>query len=46
MATIYCLDINTLTLKWFEDVTDRSYSIEEHITVRHQNRYAEEHRWR
>lgn len=40
MATIYCLDINTLTLKWFEDVTDRNYAIEDHISIKHRHRWG------
>lgn len=36
MATIYCLDIETKNLKWFANVTDREYVIEQHATIKYQ----------
>lgn len=36
MATIYCLDINTKTLQWIEDVTERTFAIENLFTIRNQ----------
>lgn len=39
MATIYCLDIETKTLKWFDNVINRNYSIEEHVTVKNQEEW-------
>jgi len=41
MATIYCLNIETKNLKWFEKITDNKYKIDNTITIKHKLKWVD-----